>query len=132
MKGLLLFLICIGLLCVSVFGQLTGQVTGQRTSRQIPFEGILVPYATYLPQTQIALEVDYAKHTIKNPAAWDSLKTRYAPTSIDLVFTKYPTDSGKWRTPYSLLLEDRVQAVYKLDPQFANEDITWRLVLQTK
>lgn len=79
----------------------------------------------------LLIQMAYAKYQILNledtkNALWDQVQ------SVDLIFTKYPADTSKWRTNYQELMNGRLQALYGLDTSiFNNKEIKWRYVLQT-
>lgn len=79
----------------------------------------------------LLLQMAYARdevmnlEDVQNPL-WDQVY------SVDLVFTKYPVDTSRWRTDYNELMEGRLRSLYALDSSiFYRKGIKWRYVLQT-
>ena len=98
----------------------------------IPFEKQEVPvYAFEALAPQVALRMEYAGAAITNPEDWLQAAQRGIPRRIDLVFTKYPLDSADWFTGYQRLIHDRLRSLFSIDPMLEQQDIEWRLVLQT-
>ncbi len=80
------------------------------------------------------LRMDYAKSKILTPHHWPpGLQRRARVYEIDLVYTKYPRDTGDWLTPYKSLMRRRMNALFALDPSLKNKtDVHWNLVAQTQ
>lgn len=98
----------------------------------IPFEKHEIPvYAFEALSPQVALRMEYAASVIENPEEWLQARQRGIPRRIDLVFTKYPIDTTDWFTAYQRLLHDRLRSLFSIDPLLEQQDIEWRLVLQT-
>ncbi|MEM8888752.1 MAG: hypothetical protein AAGD28_12280 [Bacteroidota bacterium] len=80
----------------------------------------------------LLIQMAYARDQVLNMedvenALWDQVY------SVDLVFTKYPEDTSKWRTNYDVLMRGRLASLHRLDTSlFHKEDIKWRYVLQTE
>jgi hypothetical protein len=81
---------------------------------------------------EVALEMGYASHIIKNPEAWNNPKKEKVVYEIDLVFTQYPKEKKDWIINYDSLLTWRLREISKLDPSFVrNKFIKWNFILQT-
>ncbi|WNJ18760.1 hypothetical protein [Pontibacter sp. G13] len=92
-----------------------------------------VPFYTFTEFTpQVALRVEYARHELLNMDEWKRVSPRSVAYQIDLVFTKYPEDTAAWRTNFSSLFRDRMEALFNLDPNLRDTKVRWNMVLQTK
>jgi hypothetical protein len=77
------------------------------------------------------LENGYASHQLIDMSKWLSIQNEIIPTSIDLVFTKYPIKREDWITNYYTLLANRLKALFQMDSTLNSKDIKWRFVMQT-
>ncbi len=79
----------------------------------------------------IILENGYAQSELKNPALWKPLGTGFKVDTISLIYTQYPKDKNFWLTDYHLLLAQRLKVLFTLDPSLNNENIHYKIILQT-
>lgn len=86
----------------------------------------------YLPDTTnaILLENGYASSIIQNSKDWNPSSIARIDT-IEVIFTLYPKDPSFWITNYHVLLSRRLQELFRVDPQFNQPHIHWKMVLQT-
>ncbi|MEM7037620.1 MAG: hypothetical protein AAF570_11625 [Bacteroidota bacterium] len=100
----------------------------------IPFETVEIPIYHFSQLTpQVHLRMEYAESRIENPESLLEVMQRGEVYEIDLVFTKYPVDSSKWRSSYNRLLKNRLRNLFAIDGSLHDtKTINWRLVLQTK
>ncbi|MEL6193995.1 MAG: hypothetical protein AAFR66_18180 [Bacteroidota bacterium] len=103
--------------------------------KNIFFQRIEVPdYKVEQFTPHVKLEMNYARSEVAEEGeyAWIKRSPYVKALEIDLVFTMYPVDTTKWRTDYSSLLNDRMEALFKLDPKLKDDPtIRWNMYLQT-
>lgn len=122
--GILVFLF-------SIWGQ--GLQADDRCAFDINFVEQEIPFYTFADYTpQVALRMEYAKFEVNNTDEWQSLANEHEAYEIDLVFTKYPQDIKAWRTNYWSLLNDRLRALFEIDPSLKSRNIRWNMFLQTQ
>lgn len=81
---------------------------------------------------QAVLRMSYAGFEIEDAQPWLKAAVAHVPYEVDLVFTKYPADTSRWRTNYDELLKSRVRELLALDPVFYDKTIRWNMFLQTR
>ncbi len=82
-------------------------------------------------KSQFVLENGYASAILKNAGEWTKIRKGKKVTEITIVFTKYPRFKKDWITNYDFLLASRLKELFRLDPSLNNNEINWRLLLQT-
>lgn len=79
----------------------------------------------------VVLENGYVQSRIVNASDWSYDPSLWAVSRVEVVFTRYPWDFHRWRTPYYLLLARRLEAMFALDARLNDSSISFGLVLQT-
>ena len=77
-----------------------------------------------------AFRFNYADSVFVNAGNFEGLAPNERVLRVDIVYTAYPRDTGKWLTPYNNLLFARIRALQRLMPQTRSCN-DWRLVEQT-
>jgi hypothetical protein len=114
-------------------GPLQAEDDDSRLYEKIAFKKVEQPVYAFAKMTsQVVLPMEYAQAEIGNTGKWLALADRSVAYEIDLVFTKYPRDITAWRTNYHQLLNERLRALFALDPNLERTDIRWNMVLQTQ
>lgn len=118
-----------------VFSTASGQTTYVIHNKTFEYKEIPIFDPNSPNDGEVILKMRYAKAVIQNPNAWKTARAAHKsvePVEIDLVYTKYPVDSGRWITPYHKLMDHRMRSLFHLDPSLRNAPIKWNLVAQTE
>jgi len=87
-------------------------------------------YKTKEKEQTIVLENGYASYVFQNDD-WPPQGDSVVPTSVNIIFTKYPKERSFWLTDYHWLLAKRLEALFALDPRFNSKAVTFSITLQT-
>lgn len=79
----------------------------------------------------VLLENGYAQYKFRNEDDWPLQEGKVRATHVEIIFTKYPKDKAFWLTDYHWLLAKRLQALFALDPKLNNEEVNYKIILQT-
>lgn len=82
-------------------------------------------------KNSVALPNGYAESKLSKTEAWETVKEQVKVKEVSMVFSRYPKNFEQWATNYHELLAKRLLALFEVDPDLNNREITFTLVLQT-
>ena len=121
---------CFQLLCGLALLLVVVKANGQQLSFQEVKE--ITVYEDTKKGNETRLDMGYAKYEIRNPMEWTEDERTKKVFHVELVLTKYPSNTKRWVTNYDTLMNRRIRAVQTLLPELKEATtITWRITLQT-